>query len=274
MLGALGQSGWHKWRASRGALQAMKKLRESQRVRYQRQLVIPEIGEDGQKRLLNSSVLVVGAGGLGSPVAYYLAAAGVGKIGLIDSDRVELSNLQRQILHFSSDLGMAKVLSARSKLENLNPEIEVLAYPRRLETVQETQEIVAKFDVIVGAVDNYEARYLLNDACVAQRKPLIEGGVLRWEGMIMTILPGQGPCYRCLFPAPILEAEGRRPEHAGVIGVTPGVIGTLQAAEALKLIIGAGQLLVGRLLVYDGLNASFNEVEVARNPNCPVCGEI
>lgn len=252
----------------------MNKLSANQYARYHRQLVIPEIGEEGQQKLSGASVLVVGTGGLGSPVAYYLAAAGVGRIGLIDSDRVELSNLQRQILHFTSDLGVMKVFSARLKLEDLNPEIKVVAYPQRLETAEETLEIVSKFDVVVGAVDNYQTRYLLNDACVALRKPLVEGGVLRWEGMVMTILPGQGPCYRCVFPGPMAgESEATRPASAGVVGAVPGVMGALQAIEVLKLITGAGQPLVSRLLVYDGLGATFTEAEIARNPACPICGK-
>jgi adenylyltransferase/sulfurtransferase len=247
-------------------------LTPEQQERYARQLVIPEIGVEGQKRLRSSRVLVVGAGGLGSPAALYLAAAGVGGIGLVDSDLVELSNLQRQILHGTSRIGQLKARSGEQTLRDLNPEVEVEVYPVRLAR-DNVLDLLKPYDVIISAVDNFEARYLLNDACYFLGKPLVEAGVLRWEGIAMTILPGQGPCYRCIFPAPPSPGAVPSPREAGVVGVVPGIMGTIQAAEALKLLLGVGNLLVGRLLLFNALSMTFREVEVRRSPGCPLCGD-
>jgi len=245
---------------------------DDQLQRYSRQLILAEVGGEGQRRLQQAKVLVIGAGGLGSPAALYLAAAGVGHIGIVDSDAVELSNLQRQLLHTTADVGTAKVDSARRTLIALNPETEVLTYPLRL-TSQNILGVIADYDIVVDATDNHPARFLINDACVLSRKPFAHGSVLRFEGQVMTILPGEGPCYRCLFEQP--PPPGLLPscQEAGVLGAVPGVIGTIQATEVIKWVLGKGKLLVGRLLIYDALNLEFRQVAVPRNPDCPVCGE-
>ncbi len=247
-------------------------LSESQVERYSRQLILPEVGGKGQEKLLRGRVLVVGAGGLGSPAAYYLAAAGVGTIGLVDSDSVDLSNLQRQILHASEDVGRPKTESAAEKLRALNPDVTVNTYQTRL-GVENVREIIKDYDIVVDAVDNFAARYLLNDACVMEGKPMVEAGVLRFDGLLMTILPGEGPCYRCAFPDPPPPGAVPSCQEAGVIGVAPGVMGVLQANEVIKLLLGVGRPLAGRILTFNALNCEFQEIEWKKNPDCPVCGD-
>ncbi len=254
---------------------------ERQRERYRRQTVIPAIGEAGQDRLLASSALVVGLGGLGSPVALYLAAAGVGHLGLMDADVVSESNLQRQVIHGVSTLGRSKVESAAARVRDLNPGVRVTAHGELL-TPSNAGTIVRDYDVAVGCLDTMESRYVLNDACLRSGRPLVEGGVLRFSGMITTILPGKGACYRCIFPeAPASPARGTTgspglidPAVAGVVGPVPGVIGSMQAMEVLKLLLGIGETLVGRLVLVDLLSGSFKEVSVPRNPSCPACGRL
>ncbi|NLC37987.1 MAG: HesA/MoeB/ThiF family protein [Clostridia bacterium] len=246
-------------------------LTEQQLTRYERNLLLPELGEAGQEKLLSSRGLVVGAGGLGSPVAYYLAAAGVGKLGLVDNDRVELSNLQRQILHFTGDLGSLKVDSAARKLRELNPDVHVVTYSSRLEE-ENIAALVSEYELIILCVDNFETRLLVNKICIRLKKPLIEAGVLGWHGTMLTILPGRSACYQCLFPE---IPQGIPPAGAsGLLGVLPGVMGLLQATEAIKLLLGAGRLLTDRLLLYDALEMSFREVALKRNPHCPACGHL
>ncbi|WP_227767130.1 molybdopterin-synthase adenylyltransferase MoeB [Zhaonella formicivorans] len=247
-------------------------LNEEQIRRYSRHILLKEVGGKGQKKLLESKVLIVGAGGLGSPVSLYLTAAGVGTIGLVDNDAVDLSNLQRQVVHTTDRVGMAKVESAKRTLNALNPEVNVIAHELRL-TKNNVLDLIKDYDLIIDAVDNFPARFLLNDACVFTGKPMIEAGILRWDGMLMTILPGQGPCYRCVFPAPPPPGTVPSCQEAGVIGVVPGVMGMLQATEAIKLLLGVGQNMAGKLLLFDALETKFREVEVERNPDCPVCGE-
>lgn len=240
--------------------------------RYNRQIIMPGFGLAGQERLRQGKVLIVGTGGLGSPAAIYLAAAGIGTLGLVDNDRVDLSNLQRQILHNSERLGRFKVESARETLNALNPDVQIKIYPERL-TGANIKGLIQNYDLIINCVDNFATRYLLNDACVLAGKPLVEAGISQWEGMIMTIKPGEGPCYRCIFPEKPLAEADRNAGQRGVIGVTPGLLGVLQAAEALKILLGQGQPLIGRLLLVGLLEGSFREVQVERNPRCPVCGD-
>jgi len=241
-------------------------------IRYARHFVLPRVGPPGQTKIKRARVLVVGAGGLGSPVALYLAAAGVGTLGLVDHDVVELSNLQRQLLHGSSSLGQPKVASARERLRDVNPHVRVVTHPVRL-TSANAMDIMKDYDLAVDGSDNFPTRYLLNDACVIQSKPYLYGAVDRWEGHVSVFGAPGGPCYRCLFrePPPAEMVPGCA--EVGVLGVLPGVVGTLQATEVLKLILGVGDPLVGRLLVFDALALSFREVRLRRNPGCPVCGD-
>lgn len=248
------------------------RLTDEEIKRYARHILLPDVGGRGQVRLKESSVLVVGAGGLGSPVALYLAAAGVGRLGIIDSDVVDASNLQRQVLHNTANLGEPKVESAYKRLTAINPHITVEPHYTRL-SAENAADLVSRYDVMVGGVDNFPARYLLNDACVMAKKPLVEAGILRYDGMLMTIKPGEGPCYRCLFPEPPPPGTVPTCSEAGVLGALAGVIGSLQAFEVLKLILGIGEPLVGRMLMYEGLRAQFRDVEFYRNPKCPVCGD-
>jgi adenylyltransferase/sulfurtransferase len=248
------------------------RLTDEEIQRYSRHILLPEVGGRGQVRLKQSSVLVVGAGGLGSPVALYLAAAGVGRLGIIDADVVDASNLQRQVLHDTAQLGRPKVDSAAERLRALNPDITVEPYHARF-GVENAAELVAKYDVIVGGVDNFPARYLLNDACVMAGKPLVEAGILKYDGMVMTIKPGEGPCYRCIFPEPPPPGTVPTCSEAGVLGALAGVMGSLQAFEVLKVLLGIGEPLTGRMLMFEGLKGHFREVEWDRNPKCPVCGE-
>jgi molybdopterin/thiamine biosynthesis adenylyltransferase/rhodanese-related sulfurtransferase len=248
-------------------------LDEEQRLRYSRHLLIPEIGLAGQQRLLEARVLLIGAGGLGSPAALYLAAAGVGHIGIVDDDLVDESNLQRQVLHSTAALGEPKVESAGRRLAELNPDVEVLPYRERL-TAQNVDGILDEgWDVIVDGADNFPTRYLLNDASVWNGIPVVHGSIFRFEGQATVFAPGSGPCYRCLFPQPPPPELAPSCAEGGVLGVLPGVIGSIQGAEALKLVLGIGRPLVGRLLLYDALDGRFDEVAVRRDPCCPVCGD-
>ncbi len=246
-------------------------LNDDQRRRYSRHTLLPEVGVTGQGKLLNARVLLIGAGGLGSPAAFYLAAAGVGTIGLIDADVVDDSNLQRQILHNTSRIGRPKVESARETLLALNPDIQVLAMNDRL-TKENVQAIIQNYDVIIDGTDNFPTRYLLNDASIIANKPVVHGSVFRFEGQVTVFKPFEGPCYRCLFPEPPPPALAPNCSEAGVLGVLPGTVGLLQATEAIKLILGIGDPLIRRLLMYDALAESFDELRLFRRPDCPACG--
>ncbi len=241
-------------------------------ARYHRQLVLPQVGEEGQRRLAASRVVVVGAGGLGSPAALYLAAAGVGTIGLVDGDTVELSNLQRQILHNSHRLGQPKVESARRTLADLNPEVAVQTHPVRL-IAANALELLDGYDVVVDGTDSFPTRYLVNDASLHLRTPVVHGSVFRFEGHATTFLPYAGPCYRCLFPAPPPPELALPCAEAGVLGAVPGIVGSIQAAETLKLLLGIGEPLVGRLLTYNVLDQSPLLFRFDRDPECPACGD-
>jgi molybdopterin/thiamine biosynthesis adenylyltransferase len=230
------------------------------------------VGEQGQFKLLDSRVLLIGAGGLGSPAAYYLAAAGVGTIGIIDSDVVEESNLQRQILHNTKRVGQYKAESARETLEALNPDVKVITYIERLDETNVTR-ILADYDVILDGTDNFPTRYLLNDAALLANKPVVHGSVFRFEGQLTVFKPNEGPCYRCLYPEPPPPELAPSCAEAGVLGVLPGIIGLLQATETIKLLLGIGDPLVGRLMTYDGLAGEFSELHLFRDPACPACGE-
>jgi adenylyltransferase/sulfurtransferase len=240
--------------------------------RYSRHLLLPEVGVEGQTRLRAASVLCVGAGGLGSPVLLYLAAAGVGRIGIVDFDQVDVSNLQRQVLHGTPDVGRLKTESARAAIQRLNPNVEVVIFSEKL-TRQNTLEILKPFDVVVDGTDNFVSRYLVNDACVMLGKPNVYGAVFRFEGQASLFAPSKGgPCYRCLFPDPPPPGAAPSCAEAGVLGMLPGIIGCLQATEVLKWILGQGESLAGRLLVFDALRMSFKELKIRRDPHCPVCG--
>jgi len=250
----------------------MVEFTEEQIKRYSRHIILPEVGGVGQKKLNNAKVLVIGAGGLGCPTIIYLAAAGVGKIGIVDMDFVDLSNLQRQILHTTKDIGKLKTKSAKEKINALNPEVEVVQHNEKI-TSENALDIIKDYDVIIDGCDNFPTRYLVNDACVFENKPLIHGAIFRFEGQATTIIPNDGPCYRCLFPKPPPPGMVPSCQEAGVLGVLPGIIGLVQATEAVKYILNIGKLLKGRLLLYDALNMEFREVKIQKDPNCPVCGK-
>jgi sulfur-carrier protein adenylyltransferase/sulfurtransferase len=248
-------------------------LPEAQRRRYSRHLLIPEVGEEGQRKLLAARVLLVGAGGLGSPASLYLAAAGVGRLGIVDADVVDDTNLQRQIVHTTSRLGEPKVESARETLEALNPDVDVRPIRERLTSENVDRILDEGWDVIVDGADNFPTRYLVNDASVWHGIPVVHGSIYRFEGQVTVFKPGDGPCYRCLFPTPPPPEFAPSCAEGGVLGVLPGIVGSLQASEALKLLLGIGDSLVGRLQLFDALGASFTEVALRRDPDCPVCGE-
>jgi molybdopterin/thiamine biosynthesis adenylyltransferase/rhodanese-related sulfurtransferase len=242
-------------------------------LRYSRQMIMPEVGPEGQQRLNAAKVLCIGAGGLGSPAALYLAAAGVGTLGLVDFDDVDLSNLQRQILHGTKDVGRRKLDSARDRLRDVNPSIEIETHACRF-TSANGMEIVSKYDVVVDGSDNFPTRYLSNDVCVFAKKPNVYGSVFRFDGQSTVFAPHLGgPCYRCLFPEPPPPGSVPNCAQAGVLGVLPGIIGTIQANEAIKLILGVGESLIGRLLYCDALKMKFREFNLRRDPQCPVCGD-
>lgn len=254
-------------------------LTPEQLTRYSRHFILPEIGEEGQKKLLKARVLLIGAGGLGSPLGLYLAAAGVGTLGIVDFDTVDLSNLQRQVLHTNDDVGKPKIESAERRIRAMNPDTHVEKYPVRL-TSENALDILAKYDVVIDGTDNFPTRYLTNDACVLLNKPNIYGSIFRFDGLttvfsapVHTGASETGPCYRCLYPEP--PPPGMVPSCAegGVLGILPGTIGLIQATEAIKLIVGIGKTLVGRLLVYDALNMTFRELKLKKDPHCPICGK-
>jgi molybdopterin/thiamine biosynthesis adenylyltransferase len=241
--------------------------------RYARHIILPGIGGDGQRRLKEARVLVIGAGGLGSPAAMYLAAAGVGAIGLVDFDDVELSNLQRQLLHDTDDVGRPKVESARDRLGDLNPNVEVIPH-RVVLSSDNAMEVLGGYDVVVDGTDNFPVRYLVNDACQMLGKPLVYGSIYQWEGQASVFLPGQDtPCYRCLFPEPPPPGTVPSCAEGGVFGVLPGIIGSIQAVEAVKLVLGVGRSLAGALLLYDAMRNEFTTVKLRWDPDCPVCGK-
>lgn len=268
--------GFSRWKAEGLPFEIPTRMDPNLRERYARHLVMPEVGEAGQIKLLNSRVLLIGAGGLGSPAALYLAAAGVGTLGLVDYDAVDRSNLQRQILHTDARVGTSKVASARQTLEALNPSLKVKSFETRLESGN-VEEIFKDFEVVVDGSDNFQTRYLVNDACVKLGIPNVHGSVYRFEGQATVFWPRypkrRGPCYRCLYPEPPPAELAPSCVDAGVLGVLPGVIGLLQAVETIKILLGIGDLLVGRLICYDALRARFTELELAPNPNCAYCGE-
>ena len=248
-------------------------LSEDEVRRYARHIILPGIGGDGQRKLIDASVLVIGAGGLGSPAAMYLAAAGVGTIGLVDFDRVELSNLQRQLLHDTDDVGRPKVDSARDRLTQLNPNVEVRTHPVLLSS-ENAFDVLGAYDVVVDGTDNFPVRYLVNDACQMLGKPLVYGSVYQWEGQASVFLPGPNtPCYRCLFPEPPPPGTVPSCAEGGVFGVLPGIIGSIQAVEAIKLVLGVGESLAGTLVLYDAMRNEFTSVKLRWDPDCPVCGK-
>jgi len=245
---------------------------EEQLLRYSRHIILPEVGGKGQAKIAKAKVFIVGAGGLGCPVGYYLTAAGVGTIAIIDNDTVEMSNLQRQIAHSVHTIGMPKVESAKKTFEALNPDVNIIALKKRI-SKDDILDLIRDYDIVVDGSDNFPTRYLVNDACVMAGKPLVSGAILRFEGQVTTIVPGEGHCYRCLFEEPPPPGLVPSCQEAGVLGVLPGVIGGLQATEVLKLILGKGEVLKGELLIYNALKTTFRKVKVQRNPSCPICGE-
>lgn len=248
-------------------------LTNEQRKRYARHIVLPEVGVAGQEKLLASKVLVIGAGGLGSPVIMYLAACGAGTIGIADGDVVELSNLQRQIIHRTAALGTAKAESAARCAGEINPDVNVVVYPERV-TAETIGDMIADYDFIIDAVDNFETKFLINDACVLAGKPFCHAGIRGFYGQVMTYVPGQGPCYRCIFEEIPPQGEAESGSQAGVIGTLPGIIGSIQALEAQKYLLGTGELLTGKLLTFDGLTMAFRTVAVPEpSPHCRVCGK-
>jgi adenylyltransferase/sulfurtransferase len=246
---------------------------EEQVLRYSRHIILPGIGGEGQRKLLDAKVLCVGAGGLGSPIAMYLAAAGVGTLGIVDFDRVDLTNLQRQLLHDTDDVGRPKVESAVDRLHGMNPGIDVVPHDTML-TSDNAFDIIGQYDIVIDGSDNFPVRYLVNDACQMLGKPLVYGSIYQFEGQASVFMPGQEtPCYRCLFPQPPPPGAVPSCAEAGVFGVLPGIIGSIQAVEAIKLIIGKGDPLIGRLLLFDALDMEFQTVKLRWDPDCPVCGK-
>ena len=267
-------SGFSDWKRNGYEVTIPRALTPEQRSRYSRHLLIPEVGEEGQQRLLDARVLLIGAGGLGSPASLYLAAAGVGTLGIIDADVVDESNLQRQIVHSTERLGEPKVASAKRTLEALNPDVRVVTFQERLTSENVDRILGEGWDVIVDGADNFPTRYLVNDASVWSGIPVVHGSIFRFEGQVTVFDPARGgPCYRCLFPQPPPPELAPSCAEGGVLGVLPGIIGSIQANEALKLVLGRGDSLAGRLLLFDALGTTLDEVTVRRNPECPVCGD-
>ena len=239
--------------------------------RYSRHIIMPQVGSVGQRKLIDAKVLIVGAGGLGSPIAIYLTLAGVGTVGIVDFDTVDVTNLQRQVLHYDSDIGKPKVESAVETLKAYNPETAVIAHEAPLNS-DNAMEIIQDYDIVINGADNFPARYLVNDAAYLAGKPLVDGSILLFDGMATVFLPGKG-CYRCLFPTPPPPGEVPSCAEAGVLGMLPGMVGTIQATETVKLILGIGESLSGRLLLIDALDMDFRPVKLRRNPDCPLCGD-
>jgi sulfur-carrier protein adenylyltransferase/sulfurtransferase len=258
------------WKDRGYKVEVPRTLTTEQRERYSRHLLVPEVGEEGQRKLLDARVLLLGAGGLGSPVALYLAAAGVGTMGIVDDDVVDLSNLQRQVIHTTERIGVPKVDSAEETIHALNPDVEVVKYVTRLDA-SNIMEILDGWDIVVDGADNFPTRYLLNDATVRLGIPVVSASILGFDGQLSVFDPYQGPCYRCLYPVPPPAELAPSCGANGVLGVLPGTMGLLQATEVVKLIIGAGEPLIGRLLLYEALSATFTELKVRRDPECPVC---
>ena len=240
--------------------------------RYSRHIILQEVGVKGQKKLLNARVLIIGAGGLGAPAALYLAAAGVGTIGIVDADEVDLSNLQRQVIHTTNDVGKAKVKSAAETMEAINPDVTVKTY-RTFVDSSNIMDLIKDYDFIIDGTDNFPAKFLINDACVMAEKPFSHAGIIRFKGQLMTYVPGEGPCYRCVFKNPPPKDAVPTCKQAGVIGAMGGVIGSLQAMEAIKYIIGKGDLLTGKLLTYDALKMEFHTIKLPKDDHCAVCGD-
>jgi molybdopterin/thiamine biosynthesis adenylyltransferase/rhodanese-related sulfurtransferase len=259
------------WEAEGLPVIAAEGLTPEQRMRYSRHTLLPEVGVEGQAKLLNAKVLLIGAGGLGSPAALYLAAAGIGRLGLVDDDLVDESNLQRQVIHNTQRVGAPKTESARMSIEALNPDVEVVEHRTRLDA-SNVLEIIEPYDIIVDGADNFPTRYLLNDASVRLRRPVVSASILAFDGQISTFVPYEGPCYRCLYPTPPPPELAPSCGAAGVLGVMAGVMGLLQANEVIKLAAGIGEPLIGRLLLYDSLATRFTELKVKRDPECPICG--
>lgn len=264
--------GFNRWKDEGLEWSTPRTMTQDQRVRYHRHLLLPEVGEEGQMKLLDAKVLVLGAGGLGSPALIYLAAAGVGTLGIVDMDVVDASNLQRQILHTLDRVGMRKVDSAKAALTAMNPDLKVMTYDTRL-GANNILDIIDGYDVIVDGTDNFPTRYLVNDAALIKRIPVVHGSIFRFEGQVTVFSPYVGPCYRCMIPEPPPAELAPSCAEAGVLGVLPGIIGSIQAVEAIKMILGLGEPLVGRLLTYDSLDQSFRVFNVRRDPECPACGE-
>ena len=265
--------GFTDWKRNGFPFELPQTLDEAKRRRYSRHLLIPEVGEEGQQKLLDSRVLLIGAGGLGSPAGLYLAAAGIGTIGIVDDDAVDETNLQRQIVHSTERLGDSKAESAKRTIEALNPDVSVKVFKERLTSENVDRILGEGWDVIVDGADNFPTRYLLNDASVWHGIPIVHGSIYRFEGQTTVFKPHEGPCYRCLFPQPPPPELAPSCAEGGVLGVLPGVIGSLQTNEALKLALGIGEPLVGRLLMFDALAGTFTEISLRRDPDCPVCGE-
>jgi molybdopterin/thiamine biosynthesis adenylyltransferase/rhodanese-related sulfurtransferase len=265
--------GFTDWKRNGYDVQLPRTLSPEKRTRYSRHLLIPEIGEEGQLKLLDSRILLIGAGGLGSPASLYLAAAGVGRIGIVDADIVDETNLQRQIAHSLDRLGTPKVDSAKRTIEALNPDVDVVTYRERLTSENIDRILDDGWDLIVDGADNFPTRYLVNDASVWRGIPVVHGSIYRFEGQVTVFKPGDGPCYRCLFPEPPPAELAPSCAEGGVLGVLPGIVGSLQTNEAIKLAVEIGEPLIGRLLLFDALSTEFSEVRIDRNPDCPVCGE-
>lgn len=264
--------GFGRWKQAGYDFQVPRTLTAEQRERYSRHLLVPEVGEAGQTRLLDAKVLLVGAGGLGSPAGFYLAAAGVGTLGVVDSDVVDRSNLQRQILHTNASVGRPKTESAAERIAALNPDVRVVRHDLRLDAGN-VLEVMAPYDIVVDGCDNFTTKYLVTDAAVLTGKPVVYGSIYRFDGQASVFVPGDGPCYRCLYPEPTPSELAPSCDEAGVLGVLPGVIGLIQATEALKLLLGRGQTLKGRLLTYDALAMTFREYKLRRDPRCALCGD-
>ena len=245
---------------------------DEQIERYSRHIILPEVGGSGQQKMLEARVLLLGAGGLGSPAAYYLAAAGIGNLGIVDFDQVDLSNLQRQIIHSTERIGMLKTESAKKTIQALNPDVNVTLYNEKMDS-SNIMSLIKDYDYVVDGSDNFPTRYLVNDACVMKNKTLIHGSIYRFEGQVTVFKPGDGPCYRCLYPEPPPPGMVPNCQEGGVLGVLAGVIGNLQVVEVLKLILGIGKPLVGKLLIYDALNTEFRSLRLRRDANCPICSE-
>lgn len=271
--------GFNGWKNAGYGFDLPRRLTQEQKIRYSRHTIMPNVGDAGQEKLLDARVLLIGAGGLGSPAAMYLAAAGVGTLGIVDFDTVDLSNLQRQILHGVSDIGRLKIESAADTIREINPDVRVIGYQEPLSSAN-ALDVIKDYDLVLNGSDNFPTRYLVNDACHFLRKPLVDASIFMFEGQVTVYLPAEpelglagGPCYRCLYPDPPPPGEVPSCAEAGVLGVLPGIVGSLQAVEAIKLIVGIGEPLIGKLLMLDTLDMSFRTLNVKKNPQCPLCGD-